>query len=111
LGRATRVEDKLRYALEGAYYVLAFILALRGEEIPLIELCGIHHHLRMGMGHAKSHVKISLLGRLKNEIGASYHLMPVLATTWRSRAREVDSTSIGRVCKTKCLFRVYFLEP
>ncbi len=77
------MEDKLRYALEGAYYVLAFILALRGEEIPLIELCGIHHHLRMGMGHAKSHVKISLLGRLKNEIGESYHLMPALSTTPR----------------------------
>jgi len=45
--RATKVEDKLRYALEGAYYVLAFTLALRGEEIPLIELCGIHCHSRI----------------------------------------------------------------
>jgi ribosomal protein S10 len=81
--RATKVEDKLRYALEGAYYVLAFTLALRGEEIPLIELCRIHHHLRMGMEHTKPHVMISLPGRFKNEIGESYHLMPALSTTPR----------------------------
>jgi hypothetical protein len=74
---------RLNLALEGAFYVLAFTLALRGEEIPLIELRGIHRNWNYGMQHAKPHVVITLLGRFKNEIGESYHLMPVLCVTPR----------------------------
>ncbi len=33
----------LHIALEGCLYVMAFTLALRGEEVPLIELRGIHN--------------------------------------------------------------------
>jgi hypothetical protein len=54
---------RLNLALEGAFYVLAFTLALRVEEIPLIELRGIHRNWNHGMQHAKHHVVITLLGR------------------------------------------------
>jgi hypothetical protein len=92
---ATRLE-MLDLALEGAFYLLGFTLALRGEEIPLTELRGIHSHLNQGLTHEKPHVVITLLGRFKNELGESYHMMPVLATTprglepgkWVSRVLE-----------------------
>ncbi len=77
---ATRLE-MLDMALEGAFYLLGFTLALRGEETPLTELQGIHSHLNQGLMHKKPHVVITLLGRFKNELGESYHMMPVLATT------------------------------
>lgn len=54
--------DKLTLALEGAFCVLAFSLVLRGEEISLIELRGIHRHWNQEMQHAKPHVVVTLLG-------------------------------------------------
>jgi hypothetical protein len=36
--------DRLALALEGAFYILAYTLALRGEEVPLIHLRGIKKH-------------------------------------------------------------------
>ncbi len=73
--------NKLQVALEGAFYVIAFTLGLRGEEVPLIEIRGIRSHWEKGLDHPTPHVVIALLGRFKNEIGESYHLMPVLAST------------------------------
>jgi hypothetical protein len=72
---------KLKLALEGTFYTLAYTLALRGEEVPLIELHGLRSHWEKGLRHERPHVVISLLGRFKNEIGEAYHLMPVLAET------------------------------
>jgi hypothetical protein len=59
------------------------MLALRGEEVQLIELRGIISHWEKGMNHSKPHVVITILGHFNNEILESYHLMPVLATTPR----------------------------
>jgi hypothetical protein len=78
-----RPRDKLSLALEGAFYTVAFGLALRGEEVPLIELRGIKRHWEQSMQHETPHVVISLLGRFKNDIGECYHLMPLLAETPR----------------------------
>ena len=36
--------SRLELALEAAYYLIGFALALRGEEIPLVELWGISKH-------------------------------------------------------------------
>ncbi len=36
--------ETLHVALEGAFYLIAFMLALRGEEMPLIELRDINSH-------------------------------------------------------------------
>lgn len=69
------------FALEGTFYTLAYTLALRGEEVPLIELAGIRKNWDMGLNHATPHIVIALIGRFKNELGESHHLMPVLCET------------------------------
>ncbi len=43
---SARASKHLTLALEGAFYLLAFTLALRGEEVPLVELCGMITHLK-----------------------------------------------------------------
>jgi hypothetical protein len=91
--------DLFNVAMEGAFYLIAFTLALRGEEIPMVELRGVHSHLTQDLLHQKPHVVITLLGHFKNESGESYHMMPVLATTprglepgkWVSRVLEAYS--------------------
>jgi hypothetical protein len=78
-----RPRDKLMLALEGAFYTIAFALALRGEEMSLIELRGVRRHWDQAINHPTPHVVISLLGRFKSETGECYHLMPLLASTPR----------------------------
>lgn len=71
----------LKLALEETFYTLAYTLALRAEEIPFIELTGLRAHWAKSLNHKRPHVVVPLLGHFKNEIGKSYHLMPVLAET------------------------------
>jgi hypothetical protein len=78
-----RPRDKLTLALEGTFHTVAFALALRGEEMSLIELRGIRRHWEQSINHSTPHVVISLLGRFNNETGECYHLMPLLASTPR----------------------------
>ncbi len=54
--------DWLSLALEGALYVLAFTLALRGEEVAQVELRGINRYWEQGLQHKKPHVVVTLLG-------------------------------------------------
>ncbi len=75
--------NKLDLALEGAYYLIAYTLALRGEEVPLVEIRGITKHWEQSTQHVKPHVVITLLGRFKSETGECYHMMPVLCSTPR----------------------------
>jgi hypothetical protein len=72
---------QLELALEGAFYLIAFILALRGEEVPMVEIRGLAKHWEQSAQHAKPHVVITLLGRFKSETGECYHMMPILCTT------------------------------
>jgi hypothetical protein len=68
-------------SLEGAFYILMYTVALRGEEIPLIELAGITKHWDMGLNHEIPHIVVALIGWFKNELGESHHLMSVLCET------------------------------
>lgn len=69
-------------ALEGCFYVISFVCALRGEEVPLTNLAGIRQHLAESKQNKVPHVIIALLGRFKNEHGDSnYHLLPVVNIT------------------------------
>jgi len=76
-------EECLGLALEGAFYTLAFTLALWGKEVPLIEIGGIRKHWVQGQQHPTPNVVVTLLGRFKNEMGECYHWMPVLSVTPR----------------------------
>lgn len=89
-------EARLPLALEASFYLIAYTLALRGEEVPLVEIKGTRRHWAQSSAHATPHIIIALLGRFKNEIGESYHLMPVVPSTprglepkkWIERALE-----------------------
>jgi hypothetical protein len=64
------------------FSIIAFCCGLRGEELPLLSLCGIKRHLSRGLNHpTHPHVVIALLGRFKTEISQKYHLMPIVVKT------------------------------
>ena len=74
--------NKLKYALEGSFYLIAFCAALRGEEVTMVNLTGVIKHWHDGVSDpSRPHVVIALLGRLKNEVGERYHLVPLAAET------------------------------
>jgi hypothetical protein len=57
---------------------LSYVLGLRGEELPLMDLAGTRINTAKGKVHPRTkHGVVALLGRFKNEIGEKYHLMPV----------------------------------
>jgi hypothetical protein len=81
-------DERLHLALEGCFYIIGCTLALRGEEISLVELGGMHKHWRQATTHRKPHVVVTLLGRFKYEVGECYHMMPVLSITQRGLEPE-----------------------
>jgi hypothetical protein len=57
---------------------LSYVLGLRGEELPLMDLAGTRTNSARGKVHPSTkHGVVALLGRFKNEIGEKYHLMPI----------------------------------
>ncbi len=75
--------DKFQLAREGAFYLIAYCCALRGEEVPLADLFGIRRHWLESGKHEQKHVVVALLGRFKGETGEGYHLMPIVSVTPR----------------------------
>ncbi len=57
------------------------IHALRGEEVPVADLCGIQAHWEEEGTHVLKHVVIALLGWFKGETGENYHLMCIFDVT------------------------------
>ena len=81
-GKTLSAKDRWELALEGCFYVISFVCALRGEEVPLVNLAGIREHLVESDAHKIPHVVVALLGRFKNEHGDSnYHLLPIVNVT------------------------------
>jgi hypothetical protein len=75
-------EERWKLVMEACFYVIAFVCALRGEEVPKTDLGGIIEHLEESKRHKTPHVVIALLGRFKNEHGDdNYHLLPIANTT------------------------------
>jgi hypothetical protein len=57
---------------------VSYVLGLRGEELPLMDLAGTRKNSARGRLHpTRKHGVVALLGRFKNEIGENCHLMPV----------------------------------
>jgi hypothetical protein len=77
----TRAERHFALASEGAFYVIAFCCALRGEEVPLADLLGMKKHWTASTSSDPPHIVIALLGRFKGEIGENYHLLPIVTMT------------------------------
>jgi hypothetical protein len=81
-----RTNNQIREVLFPALFsVLAFCGALRGEELPLMDLGATKEHTDSGTTHpevSKMHGVIALHGRFKNELGEKCHLrMPVVPVT------------------------------
>ena len=79
---------------EGAFYVIAFSCALRGEELPLVDLHGILKHWEQSTSSEPPHIVIAILGRFKGEIGENYHLLPIVTVT---SSRIENKLWIGRL--------------
>jgi hypothetical protein len=61
---------------------ISYVLGLRGEELPLMDLIGTKCNTNWGKIHPKTkHGVIVLLVRFKNEVGEKYYLMPVPLVT------------------------------
>jgi len=72
---------RMSIAAEGAFYVIAFSCALRGEELPLVDLHGTLKHWTPSTTSDPPHIVIAILGRFKGEIGENYHLLPIVTIT------------------------------
>jgi hypothetical protein len=71
---------KKRVIFPALFSIVAYCGALRGEEVPLMDLVGVRRHHYEGMNHPqaeKRHTLAALLGRFKTETGEKYHLMPL----------------------------------
>jgi hypothetical protein len=81
-GKTMTEKDWWELALEGCFYLISFVCALRGEEVPLTNLAGIRQHLVESGENIIPHVVVALLGRFKNKHGDSnYHLLPIVNVT------------------------------
>jgi hypothetical protein len=80
-----RTPNQTREVLFPALFsVLAFCGALRGEEVPLMDLDATKEFTASGLAHpedSKKHAVIALHGRFKNELGERCHLMPLVPIT------------------------------
>jgi hypothetical protein len=66
------------------FAVIALCGALRGEEVPLMDLEATREFMMSGLEHAKEEKKyviIALHGHFKNEFGERCHFMPVVRET------------------------------
>jgi len=66
------------------FVVLGYCAALRGEEVPMMDLKGAKELFETGTTHPDEflrHVVIPLTGRFKNETGEMYHIIPVVLET------------------------------
>lgn len=73
--------DKWEIAMEGAFYLIAYCCALRGEEMQMTDLYGILRHWDEGDRCELKHVVVALLGRFKGETGENYHLLCIADVT------------------------------
>jgi hypothetical protein len=80
-----RTSNQVREILFPALFsVLAYCGALRGEELPLMDLEASRDFTASGLEHpveSKKHGVIALHGRFKNELGEKCHLMPIVQVT------------------------------
>jgi hypothetical protein len=99
--RDWKEEQKVNF--RALFSTVAYCGALRGEEVPLLDLVRVRCHLYEAMNHSdpkKRHTPAALLGRFKTKTGVKYHLMPL--------AREMASGMKPGLWKERMLewFRV-----
>ena len=74
--------DRLEIALTGALLVIGFTAALRGEEMPQIELGPMNKYWEEGDRHPRlQHVPLVLVGRFKQTVGEKLYFQPLAQVT------------------------------
>jgi hypothetical protein len=74
-------ERKMEIAQLAVFVMVGYARALRGEEIPKLEITGLLKHFTEGDKTTLKHVMLSLVGRFKQEDGEMQHYLPVAAVT------------------------------
>jgi hypothetical protein len=111
--------ERVEWLVFGAYFIVSYVLSLRGVEGLLLDLEGLLRHESKGND---SHFVVALLGKVKGEQHDRCHLLPCASITssgipvrmWvlaAMRAKEVAglkdgplvSHHDGRVCNTRDL--------
>jgi hypothetical protein len=72
-------ERKMEIAQLAVFVMVGYARALRGEEIPKLEITGLLKHFAEGDKTTPKHVMLSLVGRFKQEDGERQHYLPVAA--------------------------------
>jgi hypothetical protein len=75
-----RTAETRRQVVEIAiFFVVAYCLALRGEEVVKMDIAGFLMYYEAGRNHdTHPHVMVPLLGRFKGETGESWHVLPIV---------------------------------
>jgi len=74
--------ERLEIALTGALLVIGFTAALRGEEMPQIDLGPMNKYWEEGDRHARlKHVPLVLVGRFKQTVGEKLFFQPLAQVT------------------------------
>jgi hypothetical protein len=76
-----RRERKMEIAQLDVFVMVGYARALRGEEIPKLEITGLLKHFSEGDKTTPKHVMLSLVGRFKQEDGERQHYLPVAIVT------------------------------
>jgi len=82
--RTEGLEIQAEVIFPALFVVLGYCAALRGEEVPMMDLKGAKELFETGTTHPDEflrHVVIPLTGRFKNETGEMYHIIPVVLET------------------------------
>ena len=80
----TALEEARSATMLGAFLVMSFVCALRGNEGFMLEAEGLEQMINFGKDEEDeklSHVVIPLLGRFKNEDGEKWHVMVAVSNT------------------------------
>jgi len=111
--RTGSLEEQAEVLFPALFVVLGYCAALRGEEVPMMDLKGAKTLFEVGTNHPDKtlrHVVIPLTGRFKNETGEMYHIILVVLETasglkpgvWMARMLdwfEKQGVSSGWVCR------------
>ena len=62
----------------GTYFVVCYVLSLRGSEGLLVDLAGLREHMENDPPHR---VTVALLGKIKGEHHVKHHLLPSVSIT------------------------------
>ena len=96
-------EEREKVLFGALFAVVAYVVALRGEEVPLMDLAGTRNHFSSAVktgvdedGRDMAHVVIALLGRFKGEKGERYHYM---VSVLKTKSGLMPGKWIGRMLK------------